>query len=177
MGACQLEPRDGKPPADAASTDDDLFGIEPQPALGEDGVGIGEACRPDVLVNGHSERVDLLAQGRMRNYISNHLPHACQQPGIVESRLAHDDTVSAQLPSFANKPGGMSERPHRNRSVIGSHASKCIAAYQHGARAQVRCPESRQRSRRSSAYHQHVCHRGARSLRHLSRGAATMSPA
>jgi hypothetical protein len=54
---------------------------------------VGEACNASVLVNRHSHGVDLLAQGRMRTRILDDLAHARKQPGIIQHRLAHTDTV------------------------------------------------------------------------------------
>src|SRR5688500_999953 len=102
MGTCQLEAGDGEPPAHAASTDDDLFSLKPKTALGYDGVLVGEAYSASVLVNGHSQGVDLLAQGRMRTRILDDLAHARKQPGIIQHRLAPADAVLIQLSSFAN---------------------------------------------------------------------------
>ena len=54
MGAGQLEAGERQTPAHAAGADDDLVGFEPQPALGDDGVRIGETRSAGALVDGHS---------------------------------------------------------------------------------------------------------------------------
>jgi hypothetical protein len=54
---------------------------------------VGEACNASVLVYGHSQGVDLLAQGRMRTRFSNDLAHTRKQPGIIQHRLAYADAV------------------------------------------------------------------------------------
>ena len=65
VGIRQLEAGDREPPADAARANDDLFSLQPQPAFGFDGVLVGETRNASVLVDGHSQGIDLLAQGRM----------------------------------------------------------------------------------------------------------------
>jgi hypothetical protein len=54
---------------------------------------VGEAYNTSVLFNGHSQGVDLLAQGGMRTRILDDLAHARKQPGIIQHRLAHADAV------------------------------------------------------------------------------------
>jgi hypothetical protein len=54
---------------------------------------VGEACNASVLLNGHSQGVDLLAQGGMRARIPDDLAHARKQAGIIQHRLAHADAV------------------------------------------------------------------------------------
>jgi hypothetical protein len=66
MCACQLEARDWKSSARAAGANDDLFSLEPEPALGLDGVRVHEACGASMLLDSHSQRIDLSAQERMR---------------------------------------------------------------------------------------------------------------
>ena len=159
MGARQLEAGDGESPAHAARADDDLFSLKPQPALGFDGVRIGEARGAGVLVDGHSQGIDLAAQGRMRTHIVDDLAHAREQPGIIEHRLAHGDAVLTQLSSFADQPGGMGQGPHRDGSVVGCHAAKFAASYEDGAGAQVRGAEGGKHTRRSGANNDDVKHR------------------
>src|SRR6478752_3761654 len=93
MGTCQLEAGDWEPPAHTTSANDDLFRLKPLASLGYDGVLVGEACNTSVLVDGHSQGVDLLAQGRMRTRILDDFAHARKQPGIIQYRLAHADAV------------------------------------------------------------------------------------
>jgi hypothetical protein len=68
---------------------------------------VGKGCNASVLADSHSQGVDLLAQGRMRTRILDDLAHARKQPGIIQYRLAHSDTVLTQLSSFTNQPGCM----------------------------------------------------------------------
>ena len=141
MGACQLTAGDWESPTHAAGANDDLFGLQPQAALGFDGVPVGEAGNAGVLVDGHSCGVDLLAQGRMRTRILDDLAHARKQPRIIQHRLAHADAVLTQLSSFADQAGCVGQGPHRNWSVVGRHTAKLGTSDQHGTRAQVRCAE------------------------------------
>ena len=76
----QLEAGNGEPPAHPARTNDDLFGLQPQPTLGFDSVRIDEARGAGSLVDRHSQGIDLLAKGRMRSHIVNDLTHAREQP-------------------------------------------------------------------------------------------------
>jgi hypothetical protein len=93
MSTCELEARDWKPPTHAASANDYFFRLEPQPALGCDGVRIYEARSASLLVYDHSQRIELPAQRRMRTHIVDHVAHTRQQPGIVQYRSAHSDAV------------------------------------------------------------------------------------
>jgi hypothetical protein len=54
---------------------------------------IGELRSASLFVDGHSQGVDLLAQGRMRTRIPDDLAHARKQPGIIQHRLAHANAV------------------------------------------------------------------------------------
>ena len=68
---------------------------------------VGKARNTGVLMDYHSHGIDLPAQGRMRTHIIDHLAHARKQPGIIQYRLAHADTVLTELSSFTNEPGCM----------------------------------------------------------------------
>jgi hypothetical protein len=81
-----------------------------------------------------------------------------QQLRIIQNRLANDDTVPAQLPRFADQPSSMGQCTHRDRAVIRCHPAKCRAGDQHSARSQVRGAKSSNRSRRSGADNDNVCH-------------------
>ena len=89
MGASKLEAGERQTPAHAAGTDDDLVGFEPQPALGDDGVRIGETRSASALVDGHSQGIDPLAHGNMRIHIVDHFAYPCKQSAIIEHRFAH----------------------------------------------------------------------------------------
>ena len=119
---------------------------------------VGEARNAGVLVDGHSQGIDLLAQGRMRTHIVDDLAHARKQPGIIQHRLAHADAVLTQLSSFADQPGCVGQGPHRNWSVVGRHAAKLGTSDQHGARAQVRSAQGGEYTRRSGANNDDVDH-------------------
>ena len=159
MRVRELEAGDGEPPADAARAKDDLFRLKPQPALGFDCVRVDEARNAGVFVHGHSQGIDLLAQGGMRTHVVDDLADAREQPGIIQHRLAHRDAVLSELSSLADQPGCMGQRPHRNRSVVGCHAAELVASDQRGARAQVRGAEGRDYTGRSGANNDDVDHR------------------
>ena len=156
MRARQLEAWDGKPPADTANADDDLVSPKAQTRLGDDGVRVGEAHQPGFLVHGHSGRIDLLAQRRVRKHVCDDLARTRQQPGIIQRRRAHGDAISTELPSFAHEPGRMSQRAYRNRSIVRGHAAECRTGHQHGAGTEVRRTQRRHRSCRSCADYENV---------------------
>src|SRR5262249_707929 len=52
----------------------------------------------------------------------------------------------------------MGQGPHRNGSVVGGHAAKFTARYQHSACAQVRSTEGSEHTRGSSANNDEVDH-------------------
>jgi hypothetical protein len=99
--------------------------------------GIYEARRPGLLVNGHAERINRLAQGGMRPNIRNHLLHATKQPGIVQDRLAHFDAVLGELPSFAHQPAGVGQGPYRNGPIVSRHAAEFTAGQKRRSCAQL----------------------------------------
>ena len=66
MGARELEARDGEPPAHAARANDELVSLKPEPALGFDGVRIGEARGAGPFMDRYSQAVDVLAPQRVR---------------------------------------------------------------------------------------------------------------
>jgi hypothetical protein len=105
MGICQFKAGDRQPSAYATSANDDLFSSKTQPAFGFEGVLVGETRSTSVLVDDHSQRIDLRPQGRMGTDIVNDFTYARKQPGIIQHWLAHAYSVFAQLPSFANQPG------------------------------------------------------------------------
>jgi hypothetical protein len=119
-------------------------------------VGVGEARGAGLLVDCHSPSIDPLVHGNMRAHIVDDLAHPRKQPGIIQHRLAHGDAVLTQLPSFAHQPGGMGQGPHRNWSIVGRHAAKFSACYEHGARTEVRSTDGGVCTRRSSADNDHI---------------------
>jgi hypothetical protein len=61
MGICKFEAGHWELPAHAASANDDLFSLKSQPALGLDGVFVGETRNAPVLMDSHPQRIDLRA--------------------------------------------------------------------------------------------------------------------
>jgi hypothetical protein len=102
MGVCKFEARDCELSADTASADDNLFSLKAQPAFSFDGVFVGETRYAGVFVDGHAQRIDLRAEGRIGAYIVNNLTHASKQPGIIQYWLAHAYAVLTELASFAD---------------------------------------------------------------------------
>jgi hypothetical protein len=88
--------------AHAARANNDLFRLKPQSALGFDSVQIGEARGAGMLVDSHSQRINLPAQGRMRTNIVDDLAHPREQPRVVQHRLADSDAVQTELAGFSD---------------------------------------------------------------------------
>jgi hypothetical protein len=107
MGLRQLETRNREPPAHAASANDDSFCLKPQPAFTFDRVRVGEVRNASVLVDGHSQGIELRAQGRMCAHIVNDFAHANKQPGIIQYRHTYPNPILTQLLSVADQPGCM----------------------------------------------------------------------
>ena len=105
MGIRQFKAGDGQTPAYATGANNDFFSSKTQPAFGFEGVLVGETRSTSVLVDDHSQRIDLRPQGRMGTDIVNDFTYARKQPGIIQHWLAHAYSVFAQLASFANQPG------------------------------------------------------------------------
>jgi len=158
MSARELESRYRQSPAHAASADDDLLGLKPEPGRGDDSVWVGEADRANMFVDGYAQSIDPLALGNMGIHIVDDLAHPRKQPPIIQHRLAHGDAVLTQLSGVADQPGGLGQSPHRNWAVVGSHAAKCAASCQHGARTQVGSTQGGEHTRRSTADNDDVCH-------------------
>ena len=55
-----------------------------------------------MFVDRHSQRIDLPAKGRMRTNIVDNLTHACQQPRVIQHRLADTYTVLTELAGFSD---------------------------------------------------------------------------
>ena len=132
--------------------------MKPQPALGFDSVQIGEARGAGLLVDGHSQGINLPAQGRMRSHIVDDLAHAREQPRVVQHRLAGSDAVQTELAGFSDQPGGIGQCPHRNWSVIGRHAAKLVTGYERCLGTQVCGAERSDYTRRSGADNDDVKH-------------------
>jgi hypothetical protein len=158
MDIRELEARNRESAACAAGANNDLFSLKPKPALAFDGVFVDEARNASVLVDRHSQRIDLRTQRRMRAHVVDDLAHARKQQGIIQHRLADTDAVLTQLSSFADQPGCMGQSPHRNRSVIGCHAAELGAGHQHCVRAQVGSTDGGEYPCRSSANNDDVYH-------------------
>jgi len=60
-----------------------------QPGFGLYGVIVGETRNTGVLVDGHSQRIDLRAQRRMGTHIVDDFAYALKQPGIIQQGPAH----------------------------------------------------------------------------------------
>ena len=60
------------------------------------------------------------------------------------------------MTGFPDQPGGVSQRPDRNRSIIGCHAAKLILDDEGSLGAQVRRAECGEYTRRTSANNNNV---------------------
>ena len=158
MRGGQIGAGDREPPARAARAQNDLVGLEPQAFRSLDGVRIHETRGPGTLVQGDAQAVHMLAKSRMGAHVLDHLAHAPKQPGIVEDRLAHRDTVPTKLARVPQQPGGMGERPYGDWPIIRRHAAELVAGDERGLGAQVSGAEGGEHARRSSAYHEDVEH-------------------
>jgi hypothetical protein len=119
---------------------------------------VGETRSTGVLVDDHSQRIDLRPQGRMAADIVNDFTYARKQPGIIQHWLAHAYAVLTRLSSFAKQPGCVGQGPHRNWSVVGRHTAELGAGQERCPRAQVRRTESGKYPRRASANNEDVYH-------------------
>ena len=126
----ELESGDVEPPTDSARAKDEFFRLQPQPGRRFDRVRIDEPRSAGVFVHGHAQRIDLLAPGRMSTHVLDDLADAREQPRVVQHRLAHRDAVLSELSRLADQPGGVGQRPHGNRTVIGRHAAELVASDQ-----------------------------------------------
>jgi hypothetical protein len=147
--------------------------LKPTAVLGFDGVLIGEAHNASMLMDSHSQSVDLLAQRGVSARIVDDFAHPLQQSRIIERRLAYADAILTQLPGLANQPGGMGQGAHRNGSVVGCHAAKICASDERRARAEVRSPQRRKHSCGSGADDDDVRHPSLSSDRKLIRFSST----
>jgi hypothetical protein len=128
VGARQLEAGDREPPAHAARANDELVSLKTQPGLGDDGVRIDEARSAGMLVDDHSQRINLLPQGRMRTHIVDDLAHTRKQSRIVQHRLSHGYAVLTELARLAHQPAGMGKRPHRTGPSLAAMPPNSVLA-------------------------------------------------
>ena len=97
---------------------------------------------PASFLNGHSQGIDLLAESGVRLRLADHFPRARDEPRVIENGLAHRDAVAAELPRFAQEPGGMGEGPDGNGSVGGRHSPELSASHQRRPCAEIRRAQS-----------------------------------
>jgi hypothetical protein len=90
--------------------------------------------------------------------IADDLPHAGEQAGVLQQRLADGDPVLTELASVSHQTGRVRQGPHRNRSVVGRHAAKIAAGNERCPRAQVRGTERCDHTGRPSPNHHDVQH-------------------
>jgi hypothetical protein len=77
----------------------------------------------------------------MLAYIMDDFAHARQQPGILKNRLAYNDAIPSQLPSFPEQPGCLGQCSHGNGPVIRRHTPKLVAGHKDGSGTQLCGPE------------------------------------
>jgi hypothetical protein len=93
----------------------------------------------------------------LRSAISLQNPTLCPSiiVRVVESNFTNAVATSCVVRAFASVDG-MGQGPHRNWSIVGRHAAKFSACYEHGARTEVRSTDGGVCTRRSSADNDHV---------------------
>src|SRR6185436_13155577 len=76
---------DGEPAAHAARADDHLFGPKPEAAFCLDSVRVGEARDAGAFMDGHSNGIDLSAEGGMGSHVVRDPPGPlpCEKPTAV----------------------------------------------------------------------------------------------
>ena len=151
MRVRELESRDVEPPTDSASANNEFLCSKAQPTCRLDGLWIDEVGAAGAFVHRDAERIDLFAPSGMSTHVFDDLADARKQSGIIKHWLAHCDAVLPELARLAEEAGGVSQRAHRNRSVIGRHAAEVIACDQRRARAQVRGAQCRDHPGRTRA--------------------------
>jgi hypothetical protein len=68
VGACQFEAGDWQSTTHTTGANNGLVCLNSQSAFGFNRKWVSEAGRPGLLMDGHSEGIDLLTQRRMRAY-------------------------------------------------------------------------------------------------------------
>src|SRR5262249_11763011 len=158
MGTGQLEAWDRETPAHAARANDDLLSLQPESAVGLDGMRVDEVGSPRMLMHGHSARINRLAQERMCTHVVDDLTHTRKRRRIIHHRIAHRAAVLTKRVRPANHPSRVCQDSHRNWSVIRSHATELAAGDDCSARAKFRSTQGCEHTSRSGPDYEDVCH-------------------
>ena len=95
-----------------------LSRLEPQPALGLDGVAGDEARAAGVLADGHAQVLELLPQRRVRAHVVDHLAHArragADSPASARSRRCHTGRAGARREAGGRRGPASAPAPARH---------------------------------------------------------------
>ena len=111
------------------------------PRLSLDGVRVDEARGAGIFVDRNPRLFQCSAPGSMFAHCLDDLARAREQLGIIQDRLAHRDTIPAELFSFSKQPRCVGKYPHGNGSVIRRHTPNLAASDKNRSRTQLRSPE------------------------------------
>ena len=106
VGGGQLEAGNRQPAARATRAEDDLVGLEPQPALGLDGVRIDEARRAGAFVDRHTETIHVLARSecaRTSSTTSRTRASSRDSRGSVRPRRCRSDRAGGRRGSAGRR--------------------------------------------------------------------------
>jgi hypothetical protein len=112
--------------------------------------GADEAGGARAFVNGHTHAFNVITPYRMLAHVLDDLAHAHQQLRVIKNRLTDRNAIPAELSSFPEQPGCLSQYSHGNWSVIRRHATKLAASHKNRSGAQLCCPERSGHTGRSS---------------------------
>ena len=139
--------------------------MQPEAALGFDGVRIDEARIAGPLVQRHAQAIDVLTERRVVAHVLDDLFRAREEAVVVKHRCADGNAVAAEVDRPTKQAGRVSQRPHRDRTIAGGHAAEVIARDERRPRPQLGSAECRHHAGRSGADHYDV-HRAGRSRIH-----------
>src|SRR5215213_7174744 len=94
----------------------------------------------------------------MRANIADDFADALKQSRVVKHRLADSDAILAELAGIAEQTRRISQRPYRNRPVIGGHATKLVTGNEGCFCPQVSGANRCHHSGGASANDNHVYH-------------------
>jgi hypothetical protein len=77
----------------------------------------------------------------MLAHVLDDLAYAHQQLRVIKNRLTDRDAIPAELSSFPEQPGCLSQYSHGNGSIIRRHAAKLAASHKNRSCAQLCSPE------------------------------------
>ena len=102
----------------------------------------------------------------MGAHLDGDLADAVEQAPIIERWLAGGDAVARKLGGLADQPGGVRQRAHGYRSIVGGHAPEVVAGDDRGACAESRGAMRRDHAGGPSTEHRDIDARDARGSHH-----------